>query len=396
MNRLKAPARTTRWFALPAMLASMLGVSGTAAPAHAGVIIGQVASTTASGFANVDSTGVLMGSRGAASVSRTGAGTYVVTFANMASGGGVVHVTARGDGSAATSNSCQAVSWRYSGTWVSPADENINVSCFDTSGRPSDTGFTVSYNSRPNLSAPQSGDFEIYDYLWADQPTAAGYTPSPMYQYNSVKSDPILRNTVNRLSTGSWVVHLLGRNDLPYNAGRIDYPGGEALVTAYGPTPTRCRTAGIVPNHTTYGQDIYVLCHDYSGNAVDARFSLSYAHYNQALIPQGTVFSQGLVLPSSGFDTTNSEAPGGTVTKYGTGEYLVSLPDVGKTPDSFQLTPNGWNTAYCSLSSWSGENTTNPAVGGTVQAWVDCFSPSGQRADTSFFVAYTGNVLIIG
>jgi hypothetical protein len=89
----------------------------------------------------------------------------------------------------------------------------------------------------------------------ADQPTAASYTPNPLYQFTG-SAQPI---TISHLAQGSYAVHVPDfLND------------GNVQVTAYGNNSAQCKV-----NFWTPAAGIRVLCFR-SGNPIDTRFDVSF------------------------------------------------------------------------------------------------------------------------
>jgi hypothetical protein len=69
-------------------------------------------------------------------VTRYGVGFYRVDMPGLTDVGGTVDVTAHGD----DSSTCKVLSWGPLGN-----GQSVNVTCFDASGSPVDTPFTVLY-----------------------------------------------------------------------------------------------------------------------------------------------------------------------------------------------------------------------------------------------------------
>src|SRR5262249_23734284 len=111
-------------------------------------------------------------------------------------------------------------------------------------------------------SASAAGTF---GYVWADQPTAASYTPSAAYQATPAR----LATPITRTSPGSYVVTFPGLARSK-NAGTVN-------VTAYGDLRTTyCNNAGWGSNGAG-GVNVVVLCTDTNGNPADAQFNATYA-----------------------------------------------------------------------------------------------------------------------
>ena len=174
-------------------------------------------------------------------IMRTGIGAYTISFPNLGAAAGTVQVTAYGWGT----HTCKVASWGPSGT-----TQLVNVRCFNTSGTPVDTYYTVTY-ARP-LSTPQP-----MAYVWADQPSSASYTPSLPYQFNSTGAI----NTITRLGTGYYSVNF------PYQS--LGY--GDVQVTAYGSGSEFCKVVYWTPN-----DGVRVSCFDSTGTPKDTNYDVTF------------------------------------------------------------------------------------------------------------------------
>jgi hypothetical protein len=182
-------------------------------------------------------------------IQRLGTGSYLVKLPNLGRSAGHVQVTAYGPGP----ERCKVVSWGPIGT-----EQDIKVLCNTRNGTPVDTRFTLTYVRNGNvLGEPVccQPDGNPTDYAWANQPTAASYTPSPLYQF----SIPAQQITISRLTTGSYAVHV---PDTLNN--------GNVQVTAYGSNSAQCKV-----NFWTPAAGIRVLCFR-SGSPIDTRFDVSF------------------------------------------------------------------------------------------------------------------------
>jgi hypothetical protein len=98
-------------------------------------------------------------------------------------------------------------------------------------------------------------------YVWANNPTAASYTPAPAYSYDSA-GGPI---TITRTSKGRYTVRFGG-------LGGNGIAGGNVQITAYGPGTERCK----VLNWASGGADfvLNVRCTNLAGFPDDTRFTV--------------------------------------------------------------------------------------------------------------------------
>src|SRR5262249_44712191 len=118
-------------------------------------------------FYNWNSSGV------ANSVAHGGAGVYKVTLPSSDTSGGSFEVTAYGLGP----EHCKLQNW------VPSADGKgvvATVLCFDATGSPLDTRFSLHYLQNHSVRI-----FDAGGYAWGDNPTASSYTPSPSFAFDS-------------------------------------------------------------------------------------------------------------------------------------------------------------------------------------------------------------------
>ena len=184
-------------------------------------------------------------------IQRLGTGFYLVKLPNLGRSAGHVQVTAYGPGP----ERCKVVSWGPNGT-----EQDIRVLCNTRNGTPVDTRFTLTYVRNGNvLGEPVccQPDGNPTDYAWANQPNAASYTPSPLYQF----SIPAGQITISRLATGSYAVHV---PDTLNN--------GNVQVTAYGGSGSaQCKV-----NSWTPATGIRALCFSTTGSPIDSLFDVSF------------------------------------------------------------------------------------------------------------------------
>jgi hypothetical protein len=183
-------------------------------------------------------------------------GQYQVTFPGLGNGlNSDVQVNAVSSYlSSPLAHYCTAVNWGSS----NGTDVMINIDCFDASGNPLNSDFSVFYQAR--TTAPTAGTIA---YLWANQPTTTTtYTPSSTYSYNS--SGGV--NTVTRDNTGLYFAYLPG----------ITTDGGNPQVTAYGGVAARCEVVDWYHNHS--GTNVAVQCVNSAGNPADEYFDISFAY----------------------------------------------------------------------------------------------------------------------
>jgi hypothetical protein len=153
------------------------------------------------------------------SICRTGIGSYVVHFPRLASSGGNAQVTTYGSAPA----NCKVAYWIPNGT-----EEQVGVNCFTFSGAARDSNFTASFTAG-------GGSANTIAFAWANNPSAASYTPSSTYQYNNRGG---LAN-ITRSNTGAYTV------SFPNSSGAS--ATGGVKVTSYGSGSSVCKVVNWGP-----------------------------------------------------------------------------------------------------------------------------------------------------
>jgi hypothetical protein len=292
-------------------------------------------------------------------ISRTSTGVYTVKFPNLAASAGMAHATAYGS----SSQSCKVSSWGPSG-----ADQLVFVRCFNSAGTPVDTTFTASY-------VRSAADAGYLGHVWADQPSAASYTPNTAYQYNAKG----LTNTITRSATGNYQVRLPG----------LGVTGGTVKVTAYGGTSHLCK----VGNWTVSGSDqlVRVMCFTTGGAPVDTYFTMTFARslgvIGLAGTPSGYVWADQPSAASYTPNTTYQYNSAGTsvnntITRSSAGVYQVRMPKLAGAEGTVHVSAYGPGTSECKVSSWG-------ASGADQLVNVRCFTTGGAPVDSMFTATYT-------
>jgi hypothetical protein len=178
-------------------------------------------------------------------VYRNAVGRYRAGFAGIGSDAGNPQVVANFDLAR-----CKLVSWFSFGP-----DEYVDVDCRTPAGDLVDTRFDVAFAVDVGLTGVA---FRKMAYVIADQPSVPSYQPA-VQSNNFFK----VQSTVTRSAKGTYSVKLPG---MP--------KGGSAQVTAVGTGKAACvlssiRTVGLP-------QKVGVHCFNVNGDAVDAKFSLTY------------------------------------------------------------------------------------------------------------------------
>jgi hypothetical protein len=183
-------------------------------------------------------------------IDRLGVGAYRVRLPNLGRAAGHVQVTAYGTGP----ERCKVGSWGPVG-----AEQNIRVRCYGLTGSPVDTRFTLTYVRNGNILGASPlcchPDGHPTAYAWANQPTAASYTPAPAYQFADFG-----QSTISRLGVGSYAVH-------PPRS----LSNGNVQITAYGDGSAQCKVSS-----WTSASGIRVLCFTTAGRPVDTFYDVSF------------------------------------------------------------------------------------------------------------------------
>ncbi|GAA3111386.1 hypothetical protein [Streptosporangium carneum] len=260
-----------------------------------------------------------------------GGPTYV-RFPQIATLGGVVHVTAVSQGP----HWCQALNWG-----PSVGDLLVAVRCHQYGGPQVSIPFTVLFEKSSGLlPAPQAFGYVRHN-------GAAIVT-----QFNSSG----VANTVVAGPVGNWNVTLPG-------LGSVGRAGG-LQVTAVNPAqPARCKVAAWAS--APAGQTVRVRCHNLVNTPINTGWTLTYqrerAITGAALPPKNFAYTfdtapaaPGPYSPVPPAINHNSQAGLNTVQGAGAGLRLVTFPRVGVLPDHVQVTAYGTGPGYCNLlTPWS-------------------------------------------
>ncbi|GAB3661542.1 hypothetical protein GCM10027589_23890 [Actinocorallia lasiicapitis] len=311
------------------------------------------------------------------SVTRTGTGAYTVQFKVEKRTGGVVHVASYGGGS----ERCKVYNW-------APTEIGgglgvlARVRCFTASGSPANAQFVASYTNKTSFAEAPSA------YLWADQPSAASYTPAVGYQANSRGG----AGTIIRGGTGLYEVTL----------PRHGEGGGHVQVTAYGGGSAYCKVTNWVPS--AGGQKINVRCFTTAGAFTDSMFTLTYVYQGNILnarnccgpgpSPVGHPAAYAWAdqpsrpsyqaSPAYSWNYASGANAVTNITRAATGDYAVRFNanggQISLADGNVAVTGYGTGSATCKVVGWA----TSTGVR------VRCFSPAGAAADSQFTVAYLG------
>jgi hypothetical protein len=313
--------------------------------------------------------------RGHNHITQLATGSYRVDFPGLgAEFGGNVQVT-HWDKDAGTRGRCKVERWAPSGTTL-----QAFVLCFNTAGNAINTRFFASYVRRNDLPGVQGG------YVWANDPTAASYTPSATFQWNSNGSDV----TIQRSGVGTYNVVFPGQS----------FAGGTVEVTAYGTGSNFCKVGSWSPNGSN--QNVSVLCFSNGGSPADSMFSarftrdspndtsgFGFAWADKSTIPVDTTQDTNPTYSKVMVPACSSSHPGGPVreTHVSTGRYGLDFTGLEATSNNLNHHPNVKVTAYGNTSDTCEIVGTPPNGGSTAE--VQCFDTSGTPVNTRFTITYT-------
>jgi hypothetical protein len=293
---------------------------------------------------------------GAVGITRSSAGVYNVSFAGLGSGTQFSNVLVSGY---QTNGTCKVSGWNVGAA-------SIGVLCFDAAGNPADSKYTLLYQSRSGGFGSGSKGLA---FLWANDPSAASYTPSSSYQYNSTGGT----NTMTRSSVGHYTAILSG----------LDTVGGTVQVTAYGAGAGRCKVSTWGPDFD--GQHVSVLCFDASGAASDQTFTLAFAQKTPLAYLGNEVWglygwfqkSKGVGYKLSKIYRFNGLTGGAlTGTRSSKGHTTVEYPgSLDLTTSNMLVTAYGDDNSYCNVSGWTPLNTV-------------CYGQGGNPKDSQYNVAF--------
>jgi len=306
---------------------------------------------------------------GSNTVTALGAGAYQVTLPGLGNGlDSNVQANAVDSNSPPQPHLCTSQGWGSS----NGVDVYAYVGCFDFEGHPVSGDFSLFYQSR---SPPAPGGW--LGFLWADQPSAASYTPDASYNYNNRGGV----NTVTRQSAGVYTATF----------PELRAGAGNPQVTAYsgrGGAAAVCQISSwtTVKGPTT---QVGVLCFDGLGNPADEYFNLSYT--NSAIQSDGAAMSG---VYAYAFNPTRRDYnPHDYYSGFG-GDYPTAQRNGGHVQGEYSITvsnpSNGSPTALLGMATAVGNLQTycdlvdNGAVPSEFIMNIVCYEQSGIKTNTQY------------
>jgi len=267
---------------------------------------------------------------------------------------------------------CQSAGWVHSGTTVV-----AYVECFAANGTPDDNVFMLQYQARTSgFGNSRKG----IAYLYANNPSAASYTPTTSYQFNSTGGT----NTIVRNGTGNYTVNVPG----------LVATNSDVQVTAYNRDDFAVRCSVVSWYGSSGSTSINVQCYNSSGQAADEFFTLAYAVNEPFGLTTTESHSEGawawanndtdtsVYTPNTNYQYNDFGTGNLTAQKLSTGAYEIVVPGGPNfTWNTVLITAYGNNGNYCGLDGYQGSGDPN----GYTE--VLCFSQGGYPADTQFDVA---------
>jgi hypothetical protein len=312
-------------------------------------------------FANVGASGYVYDSynpsRQSVSATHPASGVWSVQFESFSAfpGGGNVQVTVEGGlgvgaGAGNDGEYCKVKSW---------AAETVDVLCFDASGAPANPKFNVFYLKTPSHPATVA-------YAFADDTSAASYTPSSLYAYNPAGG----AITATRSGTGVYTMTWTG-------FGALVAGGGHPNVTASDSSNKRCQIA------SWSGDSVHVRCYSSSGAPADSPYSVLYlrpdADNEEIAFAWANDATASSYTPSAP-DSFNSGDGPITIERYDTGIYRLIFDRFGERGFGngiVLVSGHGSTDQPCATDGWSWD-----------VVHVVCHDSAGNRVDSRFHVMY--------
>lgn len=297
---------------------------------------------------------------GEARIERTGVGAYRVTFPGLGgegAAGGNVQLTPY----AANGAFCNVLSWSSSGV-----DFVINVRCYGPSGAAADSRYNVL------ATWPETGDHGL-GYAWANQPTAASYSPAAAYSHNAANEATMIQ----RHGPGSYDVTFKG-------LGGSASAGGHVQVTAYGST-AQCQ----VHHWASSGDDFRarIGCQSANGKPSDTRYTVlvrapdrPHPRYSYLWADKPTTQHY---IPNTSY-SHSAVAAAVEIDRLGVGYYRATFRDHGDARFAgghVQVSSYGTTLSRCESAGWS-------SVGSDARVWVRCYGSSAAAIDTRFTLLF--------
>jgi hypothetical protein len=291
-------------------------------------------------------------------------GQVTVIFPQIATKGGVVHVTAV----SSTPAWCQVQKWHPSGV-----NEAAVVRCFKPGGAPVFVPFSITF------AASSKGPFpagRAYGYVHFEPATGIAA------RFNSAGG----ANQVAPGATGVWKVTLPG-------LGSSGLSGNVQVTAVNAAKPAKCELNGWAPSAA--GQTFQVRCFNAGTSPLDTGWTLTYHSGRTVVGTQPKLFAYtfdnqpslpGPYAPTPAAVNFNSAAGTNSIRSAGTGLRLVLFPRVAALPNNVLVSSFKAGAGFCNLLSlWA----TAPAPSQVTVRDVACYTPSGALKNLPSLITYT-------
>ncbi|MBK7949743.1 MAG: FG-GAP repeat protein [Deltaproteobacteria bacterium] len=208
---------------------------------------------------------------------------------------------------------------------------------------------------------------QTYAFVFADQQSAASYTPNSIWSFNPAASAPTL---ITRTAIGNYSVDLPGFESIN---GR-----GNVQVSQSGSGSGYCKVA------FWSEASVFVRCFDAAGSPSDQRFTLLYLKSDfqntSTFFAWANDPTDPSYAPAAEFAFSPDGSSGIDATRASTGNYTMRWPDAGDFGDGgghAQVTAYGSDNVRCKVGNWGPDDVN-----------VRCFDAAGNPADSRYSVLY--------
>jgi hypothetical protein len=206
-------------------------------------------------------------------------------------------------------------------------------------------------------------------------PATAGYSYNSRTQVNSVCPTG---------STGGYSVRFRG----------LASAGGNVQVTAYGATSGNCKVRNWYPD----GADeiVNVNCFDPAGRPRGTMFSASFTagggSANTIAFAWADQPAASSYTPSPTYQYNNTGGAS-TISRAGTGDYTVSIPNGATLADrgTVKVTSYGTGSGVCKVNHWNADFGSS-----RMNVHVRCFASGGAPSDERFSIVYADGMNTLG
>lgn len=205
-------------------------------------------------------------------------------------------------------------------------------------------------------------------WVWSGQETPPNgcFTPAPPHQFNTSNASA----TICRTSLGRY----------EWQLPRVIPGNGNVQVSAYGPTPRRCKVVSWGATTPAGAMIVNVACFALNGTPADSMFVARFQHLGPNQPAEGGYLWSSNPTGSGAVPTQwswNSFGGANSVSRNSVGVYTANLPGLSAIGGTVHVTAYGGDNVHCKVNSWF-----PPSV------IVNCFTPAGAPADSRFTLFY--------